>query len=146
MKKDIYPKTLFASVTGKGIPLIQSRSNVCSASLSLSETCRLTNLSDAANDADCAVRMYRKICEVADRAGKTLTLSKYTTDLKADYDSGKLSMITTSATVTPKNATAELTPQERKTYTLWHTEELSLPELCAALRSKDNPLKESTVM
>ncbi|KAF9781270.1 ribonuclease H-like domain-containing protein [Thelephora terrestris] len=100
----------------------------------------------AANDADCAVRMYKKICEIAEEAGKTLTLSKYTTDLKADYDSGKLGMITTSATFTPKNATAELTPQERKTYTLWHTEELSLPELCAALRSKDNPLKESTVI
>lgn len=96
--------------------------------------------------------MYKKICEISENAGKTLTLSKYTTDLKADYDSGKLSMITTSATVRPKDeglphfVSAEPTPQEVKAYTLWHTQELTLTELCVALRSKDNPLKESTVM
>ena len=96
--------------------------------------------------------MYKKIRDIGEKAGKTLTLSKYTTDLKAEYDSGKLGMITTSATVPLKGAalphfvTAELTPQERKAYALWHAQELTLPELCVALRAKDNPLKESTVM
>jgi hypothetical protein len=59
--------------------------------------------SDAANDADCAVRMYRKICGIAEKARRTLVLSKYTTDLKQDYESGRLGMITTTATILPKD-------------------------------------------
>ena len=96
--------------------------------------------------------MYRRICGIAKKAGKTLTLSKYTTDLKGDYESGRLGMITTAAAVSPKDesrphfVTAEPTPQELRAYTLWHTQGLSLAEMCVALRSKDNPLKESTVM
>ncbi|KAF9645234.1 ribonuclease H-like protein [Thelephora ganbajun] len=106
----------------------------------------------AANDADCAVRMYRKICGIAERAGKTLMLSNYTTDLKTDYESRRLGMITTAATIFPKDedrpyfVAAEPTPQELRAYTLWHTQGLSLTELCVALRSRDNPLKECTVI
>lgn len=79
-------------------------------------------------------------------------LSKYTTDLKQDYELGKLGMITTAATISLKDkdrpyfVAAEPTPQELRAYTLWHTQGLSLTEMCIALRSNDNPLKESTVM
>lgn len=110
------------------------------------------NLLDAANDVDCAVRMYGKICGIAAKAGKTLVLSKYTTDLKKDYESGRLGMIITVATISPKDGdrshfvAVEPTPQELKAYTLWYTQGLSLAEMCVALRSNDNPLKESTVM
>jgi len=96
--------------------------------------------------------MYKKICGIAEKAGKTLVLSRYTTDLQEDYKSGRLAMITTSATILPKNegrpyfVTAEPTPQELRAYTLWHTQGSSLAEMCVALRAKDNPLKESTVM
>lgn len=96
--------------------------------------------------------MYRKICGIAEKAGKTLVLSKYTTDFQKEYESGRLGMITTAATVLfkdgnlPHFVAVEPTPQELKAYTLWHTQGLSLPELCVALRSKDNPLKETTVM
>jgi len=96
--------------------------------------------------------MYRKICGIAAKAGKTLVLSKYTTDLEQDYKSGRLGMIVTTATISPKDGgrphfvAIEPTPQELKAYTLWHTQGLSLAEMCVALRSKDNPLKESTVM
>lgn len=113
---------------------------------------RPTHSLDAANDADCAVRMYKKICGIAEKAGKTLVLSRYTTDLKKDYESGRLAMITTAATISPKDegrpyfVTTEPTPQELRAYTLWHAQELSLAEMCIALRSNDNPLKGSTVM
>ena len=96
--------------------------------------------------------MYKKICGIAEKAKKTLVLSKYTTDLQKDYNSGRLSMITTAATVSPKDEDRphfimeEPTPQELRAYTLWHTQDLSLAEMCAILRSKDNPLKESTVV
>lgn len=94
--------------------------------------------------------MYRRICGIAEKAGKTLVLSKYTTDLKKEHESGRLAMITTAAAVLPRDlpysVTGEPTPQELKAYTLWHTQGLPLPEMCAALRSKDNPLKESTVV
>ena len=96
--------------------------------------------------------MYRRICEIAQKAGKTLNLSGYTTDLERDYNSGKLKMITTTATVSPKDedlpsfVTAEPTSQELKAYNLWHMQGMSLAEMCAALRSKNNPLKGSTVM
>lgn len=79
-------------------------------------------------------------------------LSNYTTDLKKDYEVGRLGMITTAAAILPKGddrphfVTGDPTPQELKAYTLWHTQRLSLVEMCVALRSKDNPLKESTVM
>jgi len=79
-------------------------------------------------------------------------LSDYTTDLKKDYESGKLGMITTAATISPKDenrpyfVVAEPTPQELRAYNMWHTQGLSLAEMCVALRSKDNPLKETTVM
>jgi len=125
----------------------------CSFSYILRGEISLTcGLLDAANDVDCAVRMYKKICGIAEKAEKTLTFSKYTTDLKRDYDSGKLRMITTVFTVPtakknlPPHVIQELTPQEFKAYTLWHKEGRTLTEVCVALRSKDNPLKESTVM
>jgi len=107
---------------------------------------------DAANDADCAVRMYKKIRGIAEKAGKTLVLSKYTTDFQKEYEAGRLGMITTAATVSfkdgnlPDFVAVEPTPQEVKAYTLWHTQRLSLTDMCVALRSKDNPLKETTVM
>ena len=96
--------------------------------------------------------MYNKICRIAEKAEKTLVLSKYTTDLQKDYESGRLCMITTAATVSPKDegrpyfVAGEPTPQELRAYTLWHMQELSLAEMCVVLRSKDDPLKESTVM
>ena len=153
MNESIFPKTLSARATGRETLWIQSRLSVCLVDfLVIYVIPDPSNPLDAANDADCAVRMYRKICGIAEKAGKTLVLSKYTTDLKHDYESGRLGMITTAATILPKDedrpyfVAAEPTPQELKAYTLWHTQGLSLAEMCIALRSKDNPLKESTVM
>lgn len=37
-------------------------------------------------------------------------------------------------------------PQHIRAYTLWHVRRLPLSDLCAALRSADNPLKRTTVM
>jgi len=96
--------------------------------------------------------MYKKICGIAEKAGRTLVLSKYTTDLQKEYEAGRLGMITTSATVLFKDGSlphfvaVEPTPQELKAYTLWRTQRLSLTDMCVALRAKDNPLKETTVM
>lgn len=96
--------------------------------------------------------MYKKIRAIGEKAGKALTLSKYTTDLKMAYNSGRLGIATTSATVLPKIedlphfVDVEPAPQEFKAYSLWHKGNLTLPELCIALQSKENPLKESSVV
>lgn len=37
-------------------------------------------------------------------------------------------------------------PQELRAYKLWHNEKMALGDICAALRSKEHPLAESTVM
>lgn len=37
-------------------------------------------------------------------------------------------------------------PQEMRAYTMWHKQKLPLKEICALLRSKDNPLADCTVM
>lgn len=37
-------------------------------------------------------------------------------------------------------------PQHLRAYKMWHHNEMLLPDICAALRSKENPLAESTVM
>ena len=151
MNEDIFPKTQFVRAIGKGTHWIRSRSNVRLVVFFVMHQ-GLTHSSDAANDADCAVRMYRRICGIAEKAGRKLVLSKYAADLKKDYESGRLGMNKTAATVSPKDENrphfviAEPSPQELKAYTLWHKQGLSLTEMCVALRSKDNPLKESTVM
>ena len=37
-------------------------------------------------------------------------------------------------------------PQHLRAYNLWHRRDMPLADICAALRSKDQPLAESTVM
>lgn len=37
-------------------------------------------------------------------------------------------------------------PQHLRAYKFWHQQNMSLPDICANLRSKSNPLAESTVM
>ena len=37
-------------------------------------------------------------------------------------------------------------PQHLRAYQLWHHRDMPLPDMCATLRSRDNPLAESTVM
>ncbi|KAI0357923.1 ribonuclease H-like protein [Trametes cingulata] len=37
-------------------------------------------------------------------------------------------------------------PQHLRAYNLWHHRDMPLPDICAALRSKDNPLAHSTVI
>ncbi|KAI1790059.1 ribonuclease H-like protein [Ganoderma leucocontextum] len=37
-------------------------------------------------------------------------------------------------------------PQHMRAYNLWHNRDMPLADICAALRSKDNPLAESTVI
>jgi len=92
--------------------------------------------------------MYSKICGVSKKAGKTLTLSRHTVDFEHEYQSGRLDMLTTPSTISPKyqRARHEPTRQELRAYTLWHVDELSLVEICIALGSTNNPLQETTVM
>ena len=60
----------------------------------------------------------------------------------------------TTASATPTTSTQSTQPQpgERprpqhmRAYNLWHTRDLPLADICAALRTKENPLAESTVM
>lgn len=51
-----------------------------------------------------------------------------------------------SASTATTTAGAPPRPQHLRAYNLWHHRDLPLYDICAALRSKENPLAESTVM
>lgn len=53
--------------------------------------------------------------------------------------SSQASMSTTAPREPPR-------PQHLRAYKFWHQQNMSLPDICANLRSKSNPLAESTVM
>ncbi|KAH9848042.1 ribonuclease H-like domain-containing protein [Lenzites betulinus] len=53
----------------------------------------------------------------------------------------------TSSATTPVPNQGELArPQHMRAYNLWHNRNLPLSDMCATLRSRDNPLAESTVI
>ncbi|KAI0717859.1 ribonuclease H-like domain-containing protein [Cerioporus squamosus] len=70
-------------------------------------------------------------------AGSTTTTSQ-----------GSTSRPGSSASTTTQGATGSgpPRPQHLRAYNMWHHREMPLSEICAALRSKENPLAESTVI
>jgi hypothetical protein len=94
--------------------------------------------SDAANDAHCALMVYKRLLTVASENDRTLDAAKYT------------NAVTTPSTrpvTTPQSMEGTpMRPQYIRAYQFWHKENLPLDRICAKLRSEDEPLKESTVM
>ncbi|KAI0655836.1 ribonuclease H-like domain-containing protein [Cubamyces menziesii] len=53
---------------------------------------------------------------------------------------------TTTTSATSAGPREPPRPQHMRAYNLWHNRNMALRDICAALRSKDNPLAESTVI
>lgn len=129
----------------------------------------------AANDAYCALIVFNKLSNIVSICGAILNPPKYTSNLKADYDAGKLlgsktisriaerttSSTSTSATTPSQGPSSASTrtydedmprpgnpprPQHLRAYKLWHNQQMTLQQICSSLRSRDNPLAESTVI
>jgi hypothetical protein len=108
--------------------------------------------------------MYKKLKLLADAKEHILNPERYTSDLKEEYKAGKLILRAPSLppwqkkpqedartpasneTAAPTETAPAPSPQFLRTYTLWHQHKMALPDMCAALRTKENPLKHSTVM
>ena len=156
-------------------------------------------LTDAANDAHCALMVYNTLIEMAKKAGVQLDTSRFTQHVKFVYNakptnapksdpsrtgstsssdsvSAESSWTTqslptnseqganTKASVNkvpmskPKNVqqkdpaskpvpgAVHQRPQHIRAYNLWQHKQAPIPEMCATLRSADNPLKVGTVM
>lgn len=104
-------------------------------------------MEDAANDAHCALMMYKKIKAAAELNERTLEPEKYTTDLRVKYKSGELCLTLPRPYPGAKEPEkVEPSPQHKRSYLMWHSRGRLLADICATLRTKENPLKESTVM
>jgi hypothetical protein len=120
---------------------------------------------DAANDAHCALMAYNKIMAIAKEEKVTLNATVYTSSITEDSmvhppstrstPASAPTATTTTITQTsspsvvddlPLPAQVRIPRQHSRAYQLWHHQDMSLENLCANLRSQDNPLKEGTVM
>jgi hypothetical protein len=121
---------------------------------------------DAASDAYSALEVYNRIRDIGAEHNIQTELqtlvdakSKPTrTSLvqlsASDRASAASSSVSTRPDVRAEITTARivqwekksLTKQKARAYALWHVEKIPLDEICARLRTPDNPLKRSTVM
>ncbi|TCD69748.1 hypothetical protein EIP91_006284 [Steccherinum ochraceum] len=122
----------------------------------------------AANDAHCAITVYNKLMKMAVSSGRVLEPEKFTTNLQHDYTTGKLNVKTTptppalsrestassidsqssgaTASSNQQGGAYRPSPQHRRAYDMWHHRKMTMDQIRAALRSKDNPLAVSTVI
>ncbi|KAH8102291.1 ribonuclease H-like domain-containing protein [Cristinia sonorae] len=123
----------------------------------------------AGNDAHCALMVYNHLIKLAATSNRTLTPSRFTSDIKHDYDTGKLkvkvsptpplSRESTNSSITTQSSNGskgwdsppiqpgdQPRPQHLRAYNMWHHRSMSMDQIRAALRSKENPLAVSTVI
>ncbi|KZV67369.1 ribonuclease H-like protein, partial [Peniophora sp. CONT] len=112
----------------------------------------------AANDAHCAIMIYKRIMSIARAAKVSLDSSTYSSDLMKELEPPPAAPVPVSpfeaaaagATAPSKPATRTRTstsakPQHLRAYNLWR-EGHGLLDICIKLRSRTNPLRESTVV
>jgi hypothetical protein len=119
---------------------------------------------DAANDAHCAIIVYKKIKCIAAEQEITLSPAAYTSNITGLSETSTTVPFTTEATTitttsintmkntpTPEVSTTSV-PSERpraqhmRAYYMWHHHSKPLDAMCAELTNRGEPLKESTVM
>ncbi|KAH7912503.1 hypothetical protein BJ138DRAFT_1178784 [Hygrophoropsis aurantiaca] len=121
------------------------------------------NLNDAmvqyaANDAHSGLMVYHRLEEIANEAGKTLSESNISVDVKPKTPkpvsapalaSSSSSSSTWSSSTLPSDILPEPPrPQYLRAYNLWHHRKMPLDQMCMTLknRARVEPLKESTVI
>ncbi|TFY80352.1 hypothetical protein EWM64_g3659 [Hericium alpestre] len=122
----------------------------------------------AANDVYCSLTVYKRCLALARESKRTVTPSDYTTDLYVEMNpppaparpepsvaEAVATPTASTSTVLGRSSMADDTeepllrppprPQELRAYMLWRRGD-GLASICASLRSRENPLKDSTVM
>ncbi|EIN14444.1 ribonuclease H-like protein [Punctularia strigosozonata HHB-11173 SS5] len=122
----------------------------------------------AANDVYSSLLVYNRLMVIANEQGRTLDTRLYTSDLTQEEDR-KISALTNSTEVRPSSGSTTIPgagnsdispvsmdvlgkpytcprPQHLRAYKMWHEKDLPLGVICANLRTKEQPLKESTVI
>ncbi|THH29711.1 hypothetical protein EUX98_g4471 [Antrodiella citrinella] len=129
----------------------------------------------AANDAHCALMVYNSLLKTSAASGRILTADKFTSNLKDNYENGKLKLKTSAPSPISRESTAssietqssgsssgssrgsgwdnptvqpgdQPKPQHMRAYNMWHHRNMTMDQIRAALRSKENPLAVSTVI
>ncbi|VDB87065.1 unnamed protein product [Peniophora sp. CBMAI 1063] len=113
----------------------------------------------AANDAHCAIMIYKRIMAIARKENITLDPTSFSSDLAKELEPPPSAAIpespfeaaaTAAAPTAAKPASRATTglkvkPQHLRAYNLWR-EGHGLLDICIKLRSRANPLRESTVI
>ncbi|KZT22911.1 ribonuclease H-like protein, partial [Neolentinus lepideus HHB14362 ss-1] len=120
----------------------------------------------AASDAHCALMVYKRLMKLADLEKRIVIPKELSTDITLPpvpptlpdrTDNVSTASISTASTSgTDVSSTTALpndsdfrqftSPQWLRAYNLWHHSQRPLHEICARLRSPENPLKDSTVI
>lgn len=118
---------------------------------------------DAANDCHCALMVYNRLQEIADRDDKRLDVSMYSCQVNPRPLKPKPFTLPKPATLPTLSQSINSPtgppvphycipepprPQQLRAYKLWHVDKMPLDQMCMKLRTgaRVEPLKESTVM
>lgn len=116
------------------------------------EICSRLIVADAANDVHSGLMVYKRVMAIEK---ETPAEKEEREAAKAETKAKAKENVESATQERPGDAAEHLAdgwvprgvrPQHLRAYKLWHEQEESLETICAALRSKENPLKESTVM
>ncbi|KAH9915205.1 ribonuclease H-like domain-containing protein [Fomitopsis serialis] len=118
-------------------------------------------LTYAANDAHCALVVYNRLLDIAAEQGRSLGPAPYGSSIIPRSRPAGAGSSTASQATSASSSSHSVSyvgdaeglqerprpsPQHLRAYNLWHYRDAPLQEICATLRSKENPLKESTVI
>lgn len=102
--------------------------------------------------------MYNRLLAIAAEQGRSLGPMPYGSSIThlpkplsstvntSSAGSGMHRSVSYVSDVTDLQEPPRHSPQHLRAYNLWHNKDMPLHEICATLRTKENPLKESTVM
>jgi hypothetical protein len=110
----------------------------------------LTHGLDAANDAHCAIMVYKRIMTIARSSKLELDPATYTSDLARELQrpnarESRQDAPTVVAPVFIRHITSNAKPQHLQAYNFWRAGH-GLLDICIRMRSAKNPLRDVTVM
>ncbi|KAF7982856.1 hypothetical protein HWV62_25834 [Athelia sp. TMB] len=121
-----------------------------------------TMIDYAANDAHCALMVYKNIMKIAVENSISLSPATYTSSVTRAPVSPTLPSKSSSSTAAAASAsssstaivnrpiaptvTERVSPQFLRAYKMWHLDSKPLPTMCAQLSTRGNPLKEATAL
>lgn len=98
--------------------------------------------------------MYNRLLVIAEEQGRSLGPFPYGSTINhapapiamSSVGSGAHRSVSYVSDATDMLGSSRPSPQYLRAYNLWYQKDMPLQDICAALRTRENPLKESTVM